>query len=114
MRPTSSIPLVIFLSLLVSACSSAATPKTPQALQLTAVSTALFQIIRADGGSLGITIADLKTLPLAQVFTEEKVEEGPKLLDVLALADVTGFTKMTLTGSSNSACPGIMGSNGWH
>jgi hypothetical protein len=44
--------LLFILSLLLSACSSNENaPKTPQTLQPTAVSTALFQIILPDGGS---------------------------------------------------------------
>jgi hypothetical protein len=102
--------LLFVLSLLLSACASPATqttvsdsngPKTPQALQPTAVSTALFQIIKPDGASFGVTLDALKTLPLGQVSAEGKVEEGPYLSDVLALAGVTEFKEVTLTGSSS-------------
>jgi len=102
--------LLFVLSLLLSACASPAAstnvpagngPKTPQALQPTAVSTALFQIIKPDGTEFGVTLAALKTLPLAQVTAEGKVEEGPYLSDILALAGVTEFKEVTLTGSSN-------------
>jgi hypothetical protein len=108
MKHAISFLLLTLLSLQISACSSApaagaSTPKTPQALQPTAVSTALFQVIKSDGTSVGVTIADLKTLALAQVSVEDKVEEDPKLLDVLALTGVTDFTEVTLTGSSNPA-----------
>jgi hypothetical protein len=96
-------PLLFVLSLLIPACSSnqASGPKTPQALQPTAVSTALFQVIKPDGSKVGITINDLKTLPLKQVTAEGKAEEGPLLLDVLNFAGVTEFTEVALTGSSN-------------
>lgn len=95
-------------SLLLAACASLADqdengPKTPQALQPTAVSTALFQIIKPDGTKFGVTLDALKTLPLAEVTAEGKVEEGPYLKDVLALAGVTEFKEVTLTGSSNPA-----------
>ena len=110
MKHKFSVLLLTFLFLQMSACSArpepaveVSTPKTPQALQPTAVSTALFQVIKSDGSSVGVTIADLKTLALAQVSVEGKVEEGPKLLDVLALTGVTDFTEVTLTGSSNPA-----------
>ena len=102
--------LFFVLSLLLSACTSPATPtnvpagnepKTPQALQPTAVSTALFQIIKPDGTQFGVTLDALKTLPLGQVTAEGKVEEGPYLSDVLALAGVSEFKEVTLTGSSN-------------
>ena len=100
--------LLFILSLLISACSSGATrvasangPKTPQALQPTAVSTALFQVIKPDSTKIGVTIADLKTLSLKQVTVDGKVEEGPGLLDVLNFAGVTEFKEVMLTGSSN-------------
>src|SRR6266498_26375 len=101
-------PVLLILCLWISACSSGAVippdgngPKTPQALQPTAVSTALFQVVKPDGSKVGVTVADLKTLPLKQVTVEEKVEEGPGLLDVLNFAGVTDFKEVSLTGSSN-------------
>jgi hypothetical protein len=107
------LSIFFFVALLSSACApSAATPitanvvdgpKTPQALQPTAISTALFQIVKLDGTKFGVTIDALKTLSLGQVTAEGKVEEGPYLKDVLALAGVTGFKEVTLTGSSNAA-----------
>jgi hypothetical protein len=104
MKPISFL-LLAMLSLLLFACSQAAepsTPKTPQALQPTAVSTALFQIVKADGTRFDVTLDALKGLPLAQVQADDgKIEEGPYLRDVLALAGVTEFTEVTLTGSSN-------------
>jgi hypothetical protein len=101
--------LILLLIFLLTACASATTgadnidgPKTPQALQPTAVSTALFQIVKADGTSFGVTLDALKKLPLAQVQAEDgKMEEGPYLSDILALAGITQFTEVTLTGSSN-------------
>ena len=93
--------------LAITACTSPVVsdsdgPKTPQALQPTAVSTALFQIVKADGTTYGITLDALKALPLAQVKADDgKVEEGPYLSDVLALAGVNEFKEVTLAGSSN-------------
>jgi hypothetical protein len=99
-----SFQLIFILSPLISACSSSANiPKTPQALQPTAVSSALFQVIKPDGTKVGVTIADLKTLPLKQITVDGKVEEGPGLLDVLNFAGVTDFKEVMLTGSSNPA-----------
>ncbi len=99
------LQLLFVLSLLVSACSSTQTkgPKTPRALQPTAVSTALFQVIKPDGSKVGVTINDLKTLPLKQIAVEGKVEEGPGLLDVLKFAGVTEFKEVALMGSSSPA-----------
>lgn len=96
--------LLLVLSILVTACTANTDEgsKTPQALQPTAVSTALFQIVKPDGTSFGVTLAALKTLPLAQVQADDgKWEEGPYLKDVLALAGVTEYKEVTLTGSSN-------------
>ncbi len=97
------LPLLFVLSLLIPACSPnpASGPKTPQALQPTAVSMALFQVVRPDGSKVGVTIDDLKALPLKQVTAEGKVEEGPGLLDVLTFAGVIEFTEVALTGSSS-------------
>jgi len=103
------LSILFLLALLLNSCSPAAPtnvpagngPKTPQALQPTAVSTALFQIIKPDGTKFGVTLDALKTLPLGQVTAEGKVEEGPYLTDILALAGVTEFKEITLTGSSN-------------
>lgn len=67
----------------------------------TAAPKALFRIIKADGSSFDATLEAVKALPLAQLKVEGKVEEGPYLKDVLALAGVTGFSEVTLTGSSN-------------
>lgn len=94
--------MIFVLSFLIAACASQADgPKTPQALQPTAVSSALFQVIKPDGTRFDVTLDALKTLPLAQVTAEGKVEEGPYLIDVLALAGVTEFTEVILTGSAN-------------
>lgn len=95
------IPFFMFC-VFVSACAPASNmPKTPQALQPTAVSTALFQIVKPDGSKVGMTVNDLKKLPLAQLTIEGKVEEGPKLIDILNAAGMTDFTEVTLTGSSS-------------
>ena len=99
-------PFMVALCLLLPACGSPSDgnvtgPKTPQALQPTTVSTALFQVIKPDGTKVGVTLENLKTLPLKQVTAEGKVEEGPSLLDVLNVAGVTDFTEVSLTGSSS-------------
>ena len=92
----------------LTACGSSATPttidapKTPQALQPTPISDALFQVIKPDGSTQGFTWDDLKKLPLAQVTVEDKVEEGPKLLDVLNAVGITEFSEVTLTGSTST------------
>jgi hypothetical protein len=109
--------LVIALTLLclvLSACDARITetepsatlesdgPKTPQALQPTPVADALFVVVRADGSSQGFTLDELGELPLATIQAEGKIEEGPKLMDVLNAAGVTDFSEVTLTGSNGS------------
>lgn len=64
-----------------------------------AASNALFQIVKADGTTFDVTLDAVKALPLATLQAEGKVEEGPYLKDVLALAGVTEFTEVSLTGS---------------
>jgi len=78
-------------------------PKTPQALQPTPSSTALFQVVKADGSSIPFTWDDLKKLPLANLTVEGKVEEGPSLGDVLKAAGVTDFSEVSLNGSASPA-----------
>jgi hypothetical protein len=63
----------------------------------------LLVVVKPDGSQVGFTLDDLKKLPLAQMTTNERTEEGVKLLDVLAAAGVTEFKEVSLTGSSNPA-----------
>ena len=98
--------ILFLLGILLSACAPVSTPianqpKTPQALQPTAVSTALFQVVKPDGTKVGLTMDDLKKLPLAQLTVDGKLQEGPKLMDVLNAAGVTNFAEVTLTGSAS-------------
>jgi len=99
--------VLVCLALILFACAPASptesAPKTPLALQPTPVLTALFQVVKADGSSMGFTWDDLKKLPLANLTVEGKVEEGPKLSDVLKAAGVTDFSEVSLNGSSSPA-----------
>ena len=90
------IPALFLLIFLLSVCAPAA--KTAEPAQ--AKSTGLFQIIRPDGSKFDVTLDAVKKLKLSQITVEGKVQEGPKLLDVLSLASVTDFTEITITGSS--------------
>ena len=83
--------ILLFLGLLLAACA-------PEA-----ASPVLFKIVKPDGSTFDVTLEAVKALPLAQVTAEGRVEEGPYLRDVLALAGVTQFTEVTLTGSSSPA-----------
>ena len=110
MRQTTLTFFLALLFLLV-ACAQAATepatlpaaeaPKTPQELQPTPVSGALFVVVKPDGSEVGFSWDDLKKMPLAQMSAEGKVEEGVKLMDVLTAAGVTEFAEVHLSGSSS-------------
>ena len=98
------LPFLLFLIVLLSACAPAASQAVvePSASTTEVSSTpVLFQIIKPDGTTFDVTLDAVKALPLAALTTEGKVEEGPYLSDVLALAGITEFTEVTLTGSSN-------------
>lgn len=58
----------------------------------------LFKIVKADGTTFDVTLEAVKSLPLTQITVDGKVQEGPKLLEVLALAGVTEFTEVSLSG----------------
>lgn len=94
----------VFLSIavtgmmLMSACAAPA--ETPVTASTESAANALFKIVKADGSSFDVTLESVKALPLASITVEGKVQEGPKLGDVLALAGVTEFTEVTLSGSS--------------
>ncbi len=60
-----------------------------------------FQVVKADGSKFAVTLDALKKLPIANITVDGKVQEGPKLLDILTLAGVTDFTEVTLTGSAS-------------
>ena len=90
--------LFLLFTLIFSACS---TPATIESQAQPAASNALFQIVKADGTAFDVTLDAVKALPLATLQAEGKVEEGPYLKDVLALAGVTEFTEVSLTGSSS-------------
>ena len=94
--------ILFLLALSLSACAPAVADIPVQAAT-EAPANALFQIINADGTKFDVTLDAVKALPLATLTAEGKVEEGPYLSDVLALAGVTEFTEVTLTGSSNPA-----------
>ena len=105
--------ILFFLALSLSACAPAATnvpvqiaaeasaQVAPAQTSQPAASKALFQIIKPDSLKFDVTLDAVKKLKLAQITVEGKVQEGPKLLDVLALASVTDFKEVTLTGSSS-------------
>lgn len=63
---------------------------------------ALFRVVKSDGSAVAFTVDDIKALPLAQYMTEGKVEEGPRLLDVLAQAGVGEFNEVIISGPKSS------------
>lgn len=103
---TSVLPLILLLCACTappttSAVETPARERTPWPTR--AATDALFQIVKPDGTKFPVTLEAVKALPLAQITANDKVEEGPYLKDVLALAGITEFTEVTLTGSSNPA-----------
>jgi hypothetical protein len=60
-------------------------------------------VVKPDGSSVGFSWDDLKKLPLANLTVDGKVEEGPRLGDVLKAAGVTDFKEVTLSGSASPA-----------
>ena len=93
--------LFLLFTLIFSACNTSATAVPTEAQAQLVASNALFQIVKADGTTFDVTLDAIKALPLATLQAEGKVEEGPYLKDVLALAGVTEFTEVSLTGSSS-------------
>ena len=105
MKKLSLFVLVVLLSLNLVACGTS-TPAatqvpTQQNTSLPVASSAVFQVVKADGSKFDVTLDALKKLPLANITMDGKVQEGPKLLDILTLAGVTDFTEVTLTGSAS-------------
>jgi len=107
--------LFLLFAMILSACGSSSTAVSSDATQApsdsstqaprptTDPSAPFIKIVRADGTTFDVTVDAVKALPLAQVTVEGKLQEGPKLMDVLALAGVTDFTEVTLSGSSAPA-----------
>jgi hypothetical protein len=73
-------------------------PASP--LPPTQAAAGLFQIVRTDGTTFDVMLDAVKALTLVQITVEGKVQEGPRLLDVLALAGITDFSEVTIEGSS--------------
>jgi hypothetical protein len=95
----------MIISLVLTACGATVATEKPSAEPTTDVPStpALFKIVKPDGSTFDVTLEAVKALPLANVQAEGKVEEGPYLKDVLALAGITGFSEVSLSGSSNPA-----------
>ena len=117
MKKLSFLVLMIVVLPVLVACGTA-TPTATQAVQQlstpeptqapvetsatqTPVVDALFQVMKANGSKFDVTLDDIKKLQFANITVDGKVQEGPKLLDILTLAGVTDFTEVTLTGSAS-------------
>ena len=119
MKKLSLLVFVLLFSLMLAACGASTPAATqapveqstaapapvsvePSATSVPAVAvTAAFQVVKADGTKFDVTLDDIKGLQFANITVDGKVQEGPKLLDVLTLAGVTDFTEVTLTGSAS-------------
>ncbi len=101
MKRRSLFVFIILFSVVLAACAST-TPAQPSASTPSAgVGLLEFQVVKADGSKFAVTLDALKKLPIANITVDGKVQEGPKLLDILTLAGVTDFTEVTLTGSAS-------------
>ena len=85
-------------SILLAGCSAAI--QTAQTVSTDESSPALFQVITQTGNCIPFTADKLKNLPTAQVTVQGKVEEGPKLLEVLQAAGIEDFKQVTISGSN--------------
>jgi hypothetical protein len=100
--------ILLLVVLLISACGAPAATQAPFSAPAStpvaadAASSALFNIVKADGTEFAVTLDAVKALPVSQITVDGKVQEGPKLLDILGLAGVTDFSAVTLTGTGTS------------
>jgi hypothetical protein len=105
MKKFSLFVSIVLLSLNLVACGTSTPALTQVSAQqntsLPVASSSVFQVVKADGSKFDMTLDALKKLPLANITVDGKVQEGPKLLDVITLAGVTDFTEVTLTGSAS-------------
>ncbi len=115
MRLKTIVVLSLLIGLLLAGCAAPQT--TPVPVQSTALPAptepdpagdalpkgTLFEVVKLDGTRVPVTVEQLKTLPLAQLKSEGKVEEGPRLSDVLAMVGVTEYTSVAISGTSSPA-----------
>src|SRR5258706_3078816 len=101
MKRLSLLVCIIVFSIGLAACAAAA-PAQPSASEAApGIGLLEFQVVKADGSKFAVTLDALKKLPLTNIIVDGKVQEGPKLLDILTLAGVTDFSEVTLTGSAS-------------
>ena len=101
MKRLSLLVCIIVFSIGLAACAAAA-PAQPSASEpAPGIGLQEFQIVKNDGSKFAVTLDAIKKLPLANITVDGKVQEGPKLMDILKLAGVTDFSEVTLTGSAS-------------
>ena len=101
MKRVSLLVYIILLSIMLTACASATSVQPTAVEPAPGIGLTEFQVVKADGSKFAVTLDALKKLPLANITVDGKVQEGPKLMDVLKLASVTDFSEVTLTGSAS-------------
>ena len=94
---------ILLLSIILTACAAATPAPTGAAEPASGSGLLEFQVVKADGTPFAVTLEALKKLPLASITVDGKMQEGPKLMDILKLAGVTDFAEVTLTGSASPA-----------
>lgn len=68
--------------------------------QSTPGSGVLFTIVKQDGSKVNFSLDQFQKLPSASLTVSSKVNEGPKLKDVLAAVGVTSFQSVDIAGSN--------------
>ena len=101
MKRLSLFVSIILISIMLTACTSATSVQPTAVEPAPGIGLTEFQVVKPDGSKFAVTLDALKKLPLANITVDGKVQEGPKLMDVLKLASVTDFSEVTLTGSAS-------------
>lgn len=111
-HPKLPIMFIVAVGLMVAACAPKGTQPPVSATEVTNNTPAaaetlpagvLFTVVKTDGSAVPFTLDDLKKLPLGQLGVEGKMEEGPKIADVLLTAGVKDYQSIHLEGSSSPA-----------
>lgn len=91
--------LLLVLALLLVACSNGAPTSAPvTGASPSALEPGALQVIRPDGNAKTITMSELKAMPKVKITVEGIDQEGPALLEVLRVAGVTDFKRVTISG----------------
>jgi hypothetical protein len=62
----------------------------------------LFKVVKPNGKYKNYTLDSLKKLPLGRITVESKVEEGPRLPDIIKNAGIKKYKSVKITGKNGS------------